>query len=160
MDKQFFLFFPGAQYQVLMTQAILSFYPFNVLTQPYSRKTRKGIHIVLEAIGGGAAISGMIIEYIGRSQSSKNHFTSTHSTLGLISGIFTLIGMLNGVSALYAMELRAYVKPVYLKFFHNFNGITAFTLGKIYDLCTFLYKIGAMVVCIEYSITIVNTFFN
>lgn len=122
------------QYQVLMTQAILSFYPFNVLTQPYTRKTRKVIHIVLESIGGVAAISGMIIEFIGRSQSSKNHFTTIHSTIGLISGILTLIGMLNGLSALYAMELRLHVKPVYVKFLHNLNGITAFTLGKLNDL--------------------------
>lgn len=114
-----------------MTQAILSFYPFNVLTQPYSRKTRKAVHIVLQSVGGVTAISGMIVEYVGREQSSKSHFSTTHSIIGLTSGILTVIGMLNGVSALYAMELRAHVKPIYLKFLHNFVGIAAFTLGKL-----------------------------
>lgn len=113
-----------------MTQAILSFYPFNVITQPYSRKTRKTIHWVLEATGSTAALTGMIIEYVSRSQSSKSHFSTTHSIIGLIAGIFTLIGMLNGISALWAVELRTYTKPVYLKFLHNLTGISAFTIGK------------------------------
>lgn len=114
-----------------MTQAILSFYPFNVLTQPYKRTTRKSLHAYVAALATLTALSGIIIEYIGRSQSSKPHFSTTHSTIGLIAAIFTFIGGVNGTATYYSVELRSFVKPLYLKFVHNLNGIVSLTLGNL-----------------------------
>lgn len=113
-----------------MTQAILAFYSENVWSKQHTRQTQKTIHWVLQAVGSSVAILGIIIEYIGRSQKSKPHFSSTHSTIGLIAAIFTFIGMLNGISALWSLELKIYVRPIYLKLAHNLNGIAAFVLGK------------------------------
>lgn len=113
-----------------MTQSILAFYSENVWSKQHTRKTQKTLHWILQGLGSSAAIVGMIIEFINRWQSNKNHFTSTHSILGLTAFILTLLGMFNGVSALWSVELRTYVKPVYLKMAHNLNGIAAFVLGK------------------------------
>lgn len=113
-----------------MTQSILAFYSENVWSKQYQRNSQKTIHWILQAIGSSAAILGIIIEYIGRSLKDKAHFSTTHSTIGLIAAIFTLCGMLNGVSALWSTKLKKFVRPVYFKLAHNVNGIIAFVLGK------------------------------
>lgn len=114
-----------------MTQAILSFYPFNVLTQPYKRVTRKSIHAYVAALATICALSGIIIEYVFRSQKSKPHFSSTHSTIGLIAAIFTFIGGLNGTAAYYSVQLRSFVTPIYVKCLHNLNGTASLILGNL-----------------------------
>lgn len=127
------------QYQLLMAQAILAFYSQNIWTKKYPRRTQRTIHWILQVIGSSAAIMGIIIEYIGRWQKSKDHFISTHSTIGLIAGICTLIAMLSGTSALWSIKLKKYVRPVYLKLMHNFGGMTVFVLGKIHSIISKCY---------------------
>lgn len=109
-----------------MTQAIMAFYSQNVWSRQHTQPVKRLLHWILQAIGSTMAIAGMIIEYVNRG----THFRSTHSIIGLTAGIFTLIGMLNGVSALWSVELRKYLPPVYLKCFHNLIGIVAFVLGE------------------------------
>lgn len=123
-----------------MTQSILAFYSENVWSKQHSRQTHKTLHWVLQGLGSSAAIAGMIIEFINRWQSSKNHFISTHSIVGLTAFILTVLGMLNGVAALWSVEMRRYVKPVYLKMAHNLNGIAAFVLGNVFLLQIISYE--------------------
>ena len=118
-----------------MTQAILAFYSENVWSKPCGRQTKKTIHWVLQAVGSSIAIFGIVIEYIGREQIAretkkpKPHFSNTHSIIGLIAAIFTFIGMLNGISALWSIKLKKYARPVYFKLAHNLSGTIAFILG-------------------------------
>lgn len=113
-----------------MTQAILAFYSQNLWSKQYPRQTQRTLHWILQIVGSSAAIIGMIIEFIGRSQKGKSHFKSIHSLFGLTAGILAVISMLGGVSALWSFEIRKYVRPIYFKLAHNLNGITAFVLGK------------------------------
>lgn len=113
-----------------MTQSILAFYSENIWSKDHSRNTQKTLHWLLQAIGSTAAVVGMIVEFVSRWQNGKFHFTTTHSVVGLIAGIFTLVGMLNGISALWSVELRKYACPVYFKLAHNSIGISAFVLGE------------------------------
>lgn len=119
------------QYHLLMVQSISVFYSENVWSKQRPRQTQKTIHWILQSIGSTAVIAGVIIEYIGRSLKSKSHFSSTHSTIGLIALIFTLIGMLNGISALWSVQLGKYMRPIYFKLAHNMTGIIAFVLGDL-----------------------------
>lgn len=114
-----------------MAQAILAFYSQNLWSNQYSRQKQRTLHWILQVIGSTAAIVGMVIEFIGRSQKGKLHFKSNHSLLGLTAGILALISMLGGVSALYSIELKKYARPIYFKLGHNLVGITAFVLGRI-----------------------------
>lgn len=124
-----------------MSEAILSLYSENVWSMQCSRKTKKNIHWILQAVGSTIAFAGIITEYIFRSLKSKPHFSTTHSTIGLIAAVFTLIGIVNGVSALWAFELRKFVRPVYSKLLHNLHGIVAFVLGKTLSLsCVYRRK--------------------
>lgn len=119
-------------FQLIYCQAIMAFYPQNLWSKQYSRKTQRTVHWILQVIGSSAAIIGITIEYIGRCQKSKNHFISTHSTIGLIAGIFMLGAMLGGISALWSTKLKQYVRPIYIKLAHNFSGITVFVLGNFF----------------------------
>lgn len=113
-----------------MTQSILALYTENVWSKQHTRQTHKTLHWVLQGLGSSAAIAGMIIEFINRWIDGKYHFISTHSILGLTAFILTILGFLNGISALWAGELRTYVKPRILKLVHILNGIAAFVIGK------------------------------
>lgn len=43
-----------------------------------------------------------------------------------------MVGVVNGLSALWGQELHKMMKlkPVYVKFFHNWTGIAAFVFGE------------------------------
>lgn len=115
------------QYQLLMTEAIMALYAQNVWSQYHSHYVKRTIHWVLQAIGSSMAIVGIIIEYVNR----PTHFRTKHSVIGLIATIFTLIGFMNGTSALWSFEIRKYVAPVFMKYFHVWTGILAFVLGEL-----------------------------
>lgn len=113
-----------------MTQSIMSFYSENVWSKDHSRNTQRTLHWVLQAVGSSAALAGMSFEFTYAWKHDLEHFTSTHSIIGLTAGILTIIGMLNGISALWSVELRKLVRPVYVKLAHNLTGISAFVLGE------------------------------
>lgn len=112
-----------------MTQSIMAFYSENVWSSGFSRQSKRTIHWMLQALGSTLAIVGFILEFVSRWQKGKVHFNSTHSVLGLIAIIFTVIAMCNGISALWSTELKRYVRPAYLKLGHNIVGIAAFVIG-------------------------------
>lgn len=114
-----------------MSEAILAFYDKNVWSQQYSKDTKRYLHWIIQTAGSGLAIIGIIIEFINREYYLyKPHFSSTHSIIGLIAFILTIIACANGVTALWSIELRNYCKPLYLKFYHVFIGMAAFITGE------------------------------
>lgn len=113
-----------------MTQAILAFYNQNIWSKKCTRQTKQTFHWILQVIGSSSAIIGIIVEYIGRSKKSKAHFSSTHSIIGLIAGILTLITMFGGISALWSIKLKQYARPICFKLAHHVSGIIVFLLGK------------------------------
>lgn len=110
----------------------MSFYSENVWSNGLSRQSKRTIHWILQAVGSILAIIGSILEFISRWQKGKVHFNSTHSVLGLIAVILTVIAMFNGISALWSTELKRYIRPVYLKLVHNIVGIAAFVVGMVH----------------------------
>lgn len=94
----------------------------------------------MQALGSSIAMVGISFEFIGRFKRSEPHISTIHSIIGLIAAIFTLIGMLSGISSLWSVELKKYTRPVYFKLAHNFNGMAAFVLGKYYFQLIFQNK--------------------
>lgn len=72
----------------------------------------------------------MSLEVISKIQNGRQHFYTPHAIIEFSAGIFTLIGMMSGVAALWSVELRKYGRSLYFKLAHNLNGIIAFVLGK------------------------------
>lgn len=123
-----------------MAQAIMMFYSQNLWSKKYPRHTQRTLHWIIQTIASSAVVIGIIVEYIGRWQKSKSHFISTHSIIGLIAGIFTVITMLGGVSALWSIKLKKFVRPIYVKLAHNSGGIAVFILGKVHQISAILKK--------------------
>lgn len=113
-----------------MAEAILSFYTENSWTKMTRRSTKTYLHVFLQILGSGMAITGIVIYIAYREDQKKIHFNSTHGILGLISLVFLIITCLNGATAFFAIRIKMVIKPIYNKMFHNVMGILAFTVGK------------------------------
>ncbi len=110
-----------------MMEGILTFFPQNIWSTQCDMKTKRYIHWILQTLGSLLALSGICVESINY---SGKHFHTNHAILGLISGIFLLIGLLNGCAAFWSVELRNLFRPVVLKCFHNFIGMMAIVVGN------------------------------
>lgn len=92
---------------------------------------RSYFHWILQATGAIISISGVVIEYIGRNEKNKPHLSSIHSIVGFISIIIMCIICLSGATMFYTIKFKKLLRPVVIKFIHEFLGITCFTLGMI-----------------------------
>ena len=108
-----------------MSEAIILIAEENVWTNFLSRQTNKHIHWLLQVGGSVLSITGVAIKY----DPKVDNFKSTHAITGIISVAFIFLVALLGVFALFAVRLRHMVRPVILKFFHNFLGIFCFVIG-------------------------------
>lgn len=120
---------PVLQYQLLMTEAIMSFYSINSWSRAHTRRTKTRIHYVLMGLGALFAWSGMIVMFIFRQQTDRPHISSTHAIFGLISFIVTILGVVSGTATLWSFRLRAYLRPLMSKCLHILLGLIVFVTG-------------------------------
>lgn len=112
-----------------MATGIMSLYSENSWSRLHSVSTKTRLHWILQGLGSVMALLGIVLEFIYRVKASKGHLETPHAIVGLVSGIFTLISLFNGMATLWSSKLKTYVKPVFLKCFHNCAGLLAFGLG-------------------------------
>uniref|UniRef100_A0A182RWP8 ascorbate ferrireductase (transmembrane) n=1 Tax=Anopheles funestus TaxID=62324 RepID=A0A182RWP8_ANOFN len=62
---------------------------------------------------------------------NRRHFSSTHSIVGLISLVFLVLTLANGLMALFAIELRKRIRPIYSKLSHYLTGTVCYVLGMV-----------------------------
>ncbi|XP_053696075.1 transmembrane reductase CYB561D2-like [Sabethes cyaneus] len=118
-------------FNVLITESILLFDGGNTWTQALTQPQRKTAHWILQTVGSICVIVGVALEFYWRGVLNKSHFCKTHSILELIAVILMILSMSNGLGALYAVELRRKIKPVYIKVVHAIAGLVCFVLGMI-----------------------------
>lgn len=111
-----------------MAEGILTIYSKNTWSKMTSKKTKTALHWILQVVGCALALAGNAIEIQSK---SRNHFVSMHAKLGLVSMVFMVISLVNGVAALFAMDLKRFVKPVYNKIFHSTMSIVCFVTGMV-----------------------------
>ena len=92
------------QYVLLMSEAILVFAGDSVLTKFLSRGAKRHLHWILQILGLILIVSGVVL----MCRVKPVHFKSVH-----------------GIAA----KLRSAIKPVAIKFAHNFLGISCFAIG-------------------------------
>lgn len=117
-------------YQLLMAEAILTFFSNNSWSKLLSRNSKGYVHGALQILGSGLALAGVIIEiYI----KGKLKWSNNHVFLGLIATLLLIINLVVGVFTFYAGKacMRKLIHPLYLKFFHNLIGISCFVIGMI-----------------------------
>lgn len=69
-------------YQVLMAEAIMTYYKANTYTLFTVKPQKTRIHWILQSIGALMSIVGTIIEVINREQMGRTHISTLHSIYG------------------------------------------------------------------------------
>ncbi|EGI58380.1 hypothetical protein G5I_13530 [Acromyrmex echinatior] len=114
-------------YVLLMSEATLILASDNMLTASLSRRVNKHLHWILQAIGLILTLVGVGVKYNVKSV----HFLSIHSITGISSLVIICIVTLLGYPVWIAWKLRKFVRPMIIKFFHNFLATIGFIIGMI-----------------------------
>lgn len=142
-------------YQLLMSEGILVMYSKNTFTMwlrnrdPKRRiQLQKRIHWILQVIASLFVLYGVPTMIYNREITGRKHFHNTHAITGkttdnisgedfiksnlisgLISFILLILTVLSGSSALFSLELKRYIKPVFSKTGHNIISTLCYIIG-------------------------------
>ncbi|XP_046967911.1 uncharacterized protein LOC124535666 [Vanessa cardui] len=117
-------------YQLLMGEAILSLCPHNGWSASLRLVDKRRAHTVLQILGSGLAIAGSIIKALDKAV----NWNTLHGQFGLVAMVFTAVCLVNGLTSLYAFELRKCLPGNLSKITHICFGIVAFVTSAI-SLC-------------------------
>lgn len=126
-----------------MCEAIIALSPNNILTRNLSQRNKIRLHWCCMVPAVMCTVFGLLTVYLHRERNSKPHFASTHGLYGIWATGLSLLTCTNGLFALYARELKRFIKPNITKLIHGVCGATAFVLGNIafvYAFDTKFYK--------------------
>ncbi|XP_013191502.1 uncharacterized protein LOC106135684 [Amyelois transitella] len=117
-------------YQLLMAESILSLSPHNSWSSSLKLVHKRRAHWILQILGSGLAIAGSIIIYMHKTV----HWNTLHGQFALVAVVFTCVSFINGLSSLYAYELRRFIPGILSKITHILFGTVAFVTASI-SLC-------------------------
>lgn len=103
----------------------------NVFTHLMAYHKRVITHWILQAIALVFITIGQSCIFINKVRLGKPHYESTHSILGLITFLFTILTAFGGIFTKYSYQLRNYMKPLHIKMAHSFVGIISYVLACI-----------------------------
>ncbi|XP_060520198.1 uncharacterized protein LOC132698248 [Cylas formicarius] len=119
-----------AAYIPLMAIAVIVFSDYNLWTINIPRTKRYVIHGVLFGFSVAVLTAGIFIEtHRKRQQSNSTHFKSSHAILGLVSWLLCVISLFTGLLAANTSALPGWIRPVFIKFVHNFFGCAGYVIG-------------------------------
>lgn len=110
-----------------MSEAILVLANENVLINSLSRRSKKHLHWILQAVGLILNLVGVGVMYNAKSV----HFLSIHGITGFASLVIVCVVTVFGYPVWIAWKLRKLMRPVTVKFFHNFLGTAGFVIGMV-----------------------------
>ncbi|XP_043523899.1 transmembrane reductase CYB561D2 [Frieseomelitta varia] len=113
-------------YILMMSEAIVVFADDGVLTNFLTHRAKKHLHWVLQLLGLILVIAGFVPMYLAK---HSHHFKSYHAILGITSLVVMVFLTVTGYPVFVAAKLRQVVRPVVIKFGHNFLGISCFVIG-------------------------------
>ncbi|GBP71397.1 hypothetical protein EVAR_20498_1 [Eumeta japonica] len=114
-------------YYLLMAQAILALSNSNSWLSSLKLVNRRRVHWVMQSFGAVLAIGGSILKMLDK----EVNFETVHGKLGFAAMVFTFVSLLNGLSSLYAYELRKFIPGNLSKISHILFGTVAFLLASI-----------------------------
>lgn len=74
---------------------------------------------------------GFAVVFMYKNNLNKKHFKSWHGFFGLLSLISGTPAIINGIGALYDVNLKSFIKPNIIKLIHQASGTVAFIFGGI-----------------------------
>ncbi|XP_003494855.1 cytochrome b561 domain-containing protein 2-like [Bombus impatiens] len=146
-------------YVLLMSEAIVVFAGDNILTRYFTHRTKKHLHWILQLLGLICIIAGVVLMY----RVKKVHFKSNHAILGITSLIIMIFLTVTGYPVFVATKLRKVIRPITIKFGHNFLGLSCFAIGMAsqclgywkFRTMNISSKVDARLICIIVSVMIV-----
>ncbi|KAM0736541.1 hypothetical protein ACS0PU_006190 [Formica fusca] len=114
-------------YVLLMSEAIVVLTGDNFLTNSLSRRANKHLHWILQAVGLIFNLVGVGLMYNAKTA----HFLSIHGITGFTSLVIVCTVTIFGYPVWIAWKLRKFVRPVVIKFLHNFLGTAGFVIGMV-----------------------------
>lgn len=142
-----------------MSEAIVALAGDNILTRYFTHGTKKHLHWILQLLGLICVIAGVVLMY----RVKRIHFKSNHAILGITSLIIMILLTVTGYPVFIATKLRKVIRPVTIKFGHNFLGLSCFAIGMAsqclgywkFRTMNISSKVDARYICIIVSIVIV-----
>ena len=110
-----------------MMEAILMFSPHSSLINKSSRVIKAEYHKYLQILGFFCSVGGFLAIYYNKNLHNKNHFTSFHGLLGLVTMILVLVQNFSGaVITNYKWILPKSMKLAKIKLLHALLGSLVF----------------------------------
>ncbi|XP_053692040.1 uncharacterized protein LOC128740521 [Sabethes cyaneus] len=125
------IFLCAIGYHFFMAESFLTLYSSNSWTSMNDAGTKRHLHWILQAIGFVTIFVGTGLEIYSKEQNKRAHFKSDHAITGLVSMVFILLSMLNGIASYFAAKIRHIIRPIYVKLCHYLTGIVAFVIGMV-----------------------------
>ncbi|XP_053601654.1 uncharacterized protein LOC128670202 [Plodia interpunctella] len=117
-------------YQLLMAQAILCLSPHNSWSSSLKLLQKRQAHWILQILGSALAIAGSFVKILDKT----SHWNTLHGQFALVALVFTVASLVNGITSLYAYELRRIMPGTLSKITHIIFGTVAFGAACI-SLC-------------------------
>ncbi|KAL4705123.1 hypothetical protein ACJJTC_009754 [Scirpophaga incertulas] len=113
-------------YQLLMAEAILAMAPDSWLST-LNLKHKKLLHWIMQVLGSLLALIGSFIKILDKNQ----HWNTLHGQFALVAMVFTSVSLVNGLTSLYAFELRRFLPGLLSKLTHICFGVVGFLTASI-----------------------------
>ncbi|XP_026330953.1 uncharacterized protein LOC113238329 [Hyposmocoma kahamanoa] len=117
-------------YQLLMAEACLALAPGS-WTSIFTLVNKRRVHWILQVFGSTLAIAGSVLKIIDKDV----HWVTLHGRFGLVAMGFTILSLINGLTSLYAYELRRIIPGNLSKLTHICFGAVAFLTSCITLIC-------------------------
>ncbi|XP_072752387.1 transmembrane reductase CYB561D2 [Anoplolepis gracilipes] len=108
---------------LLITEAVFSVSGEAYISSKLPRRNRVTIHWVLHTIGLTIIGIGFIIIIVNKINHNKSHFVTTHSQLGLVTIILSVLTAAFGILANNTVWIYPRVRPILVKVAHACGGI-------------------------------------
>ncbi|XP_055549305.1 uncharacterized protein LOC129732441 [Wyeomyia smithii] len=125
------IFLCAIGYHFFMAESFLTLYASNSWTSMNSAGTKRHLHWILQAIGFLTIFVGTGLEIYQKEQNKRSHFKSDHAITGLVSMVFIVLSLLNGIASYYSVKIKHIIRPIYIKLCHYLTGIVAFVIGMV-----------------------------
>lgn len=112
-----------------MTEGILTVIKENIFTKRIQQPVRVHIHWATLLLATELIIGGLGTIVWNRSRVIGSHFLTEHGISGIVATVCAFITVLNGIPALYSVQLRKIIPPTINKLFHAFFGFATVVAG-------------------------------
>ncbi|OWF55449.1 cytochrome b561 domain-containing protein 2-like [Mizuhopecten yessoensis] len=115
---------------LLMFEAILVFSGQSSMILSQTRAYKAEVHAWVMGVAAICASCGFAAIYINKDMNHKNHFTSWHGFMGVLTLSYVLLQMIGGILLKYSGILRwlnIQIRLVDLKLYHATSGLVLFT---------------------------------